>query len=98
MPFLFLIHALKGTMKWKYIPIFLVDMQYWFEGLIGGAHLWFVSIIFLCYLIVPFLQKANKIWCVIVPILIVGGGGVLFEPYIRNGGSLCDSFYNRVYF
>lgn len=98
MPFLFLMHTLQGTMKWKYIPIFLMDAQYWFEGLIGGAHLWFVSIIFLCYLIVPFLQKANKVWDVIVPTLIVGGGTVLFEPYIRNGGSLCDSLYNRVYF
>lgn len=45
MLFLFGIHAYQGTMKLKYIPIYLSNTQYWL-GKIGGGG---APMVYKCY-------------------------------------------------
>ena len=59
--FLTLIHIMRNTMDFKYIFIHLFDLQYYLGGLGGAQHLWFVSIIMICYIVNVHLQYNNKI-------------------------------------
>lgn len=70
MLFLFGIHAYQGTMKLKCVPIYLSNTQYWLGKIGGGAHLWFISIISLCYLVTPLLQKIKKRLMIVILILL----------------------------
>lgn len=72
---IFLIHICQGTMKWIYVPIYLTNTQFWFGGLKGVEHLWFISVIFLCYLITPMLYKVNTNIKFILSILVMAIGG-----------------------
>ena len=70
---LFCIHFYRGTMDWLKVPVYLTNTQYWFGGIGGGQHLWFVSVIFLCYCITPFLgNKCCKLKYLIPAIVICG--------------------------
>lgn len=73
MIFLFFIYSFQGTMNLWYIPIFLTNTQYWFGKIRGGAHLWFISVIFLCYLMIPLLQKVKNKLEVIIPVMVLTG-------------------------
>lgn len=43
----------------KYIFIYLFDLQFVFGGVLGAQHLWFLTVIMICYIITPILYK-NK--------------------------------------
>ena len=73
MIFLFGIYCFQGTMKWVYIPIYLTNTQYWIGQVEGGAHLWFISVIFLCYLMVPLLQKIKNNLIIIILGMVISG-------------------------
>ena len=44
----------------KQITFYLLNIQYFTNPIGGGNHLWFLTVIMLCYAITPFLQKAIK--------------------------------------
>lgn len=44
----------------KQIIFYLLNIQYFTKPIGGGNHLWFLTVIMLCYAITPFLQKAIK--------------------------------------
>lgn len=44
----------------KQIVFYLLNIQYFVNPIGGGNHLWFLTVIMLCYAITPFLQKAIK--------------------------------------
>lgn len=60
MIFLIIIHIVNHTMEYKYIFIYLFDLQYYLGGISGAQHLWFVSVIMLCYIVNIHLQYNNK--------------------------------------
>lgn len=93
MLFLFGIHAYQGTMKLKYIPIYLSNTQYWLGKIGGGAHLWFISVIFLCYLVTPFLQKIKKRLIIVILILIAVGGSLCYLSHVGGMTILYASVY-----
>lgn len=43
----------------KYVLVYLFDLQFIFGGVQGAEHLWFLTIIMICYMITPILYK-NK--------------------------------------
>ena len=47
----------QNNFNFKYILIYLFDLQYFFGGMIGSGHLWFITIIMICYLITILLNK-----------------------------------------
>ncbi len=57
---LFGIHILKGTFEAKFIIIYLFDLQYVLGNITGAAHLWFMTVIMICYIITPSLEKIRK--------------------------------------
>lgn len=93
MLFLFGIHAYQETMKLKYIPIYLSNTQYWLGKIGGGAHLWFISVIFLCYLVTPFLQKIKKRLIIVILILIAVGDGLCYLSHVGGMTILYTSVY-----
>lgn len=56
-----IIHIVNHTMEYKYIFIHLFDLQYFLGGLFGAHHLWFISVIMICYIVNIHLQYNNKI-------------------------------------
>lgn len=57
---IFLNSALTETFQYKYLFIYLFNLQYFFNGITGGGHLWFISVILICYLLVPLLNKYKE--------------------------------------
>lgn len=43
----------------KYIVIYMTNIQYFFDYLFGIGHLWFISIIMICYFLTVVLNKLN---------------------------------------
>ncbi len=43
----------------KYVFVYLFDLQFVFGGVLGAQHLWFLTVIMICYMITPLLYK-NK--------------------------------------
>lgn len=65
--------------KIKYVLIYLFDLQFVFGGVQGAQHLWFLTVIMICYMITPILYqkkekllKHSKIILVIIAALAVG--------------------------
>lgn len=56
---LFVNSAITEVFQFKYLIIYLSNLQYFFGGIKGGGHLWFITVITICYLLVPLLNK-NK--------------------------------------
>lgn len=44
----------------KYLFIYLFDLQFIFGGVLGAQHLWFLTVIMICYFITPILYKNKK--------------------------------------
>lgn len=61
---------IRDFFKAKYIFIYLFDIQYIFGGLNGAEHLWFLTIIIICYLILPLMLRNRKFIKNIKPILL----------------------------
>ena len=59
----------------------------------GGAHLWFISIIFLCYLVTPLLQKIKKRLMSVILILVAAGGGLCYLSHVGGMTILYTSVY-----
>ena len=59
----------------------------------GGAHLWFISVIFLCYLVTPFLQKIKKRLIIVILILIAVGDGLCYLSHVGGMTILYTSVY-----
>lgn len=59
----------------------------------GGAHLWFVSVIFLCYLVTPLLQKIKKWLIIVISMLIVMGDGLCYLSHVGGMTILYTSVY-----
>lgn len=68
---LFIIHFAMGSMNWKSLLVYLLNLQYFFGGLLGAGHLWFISVIFICYFITIFLSKQKNSKRVLIISLIV---------------------------
>ncbi len=65
--------------KIKYVLIYLFDLQFVFGGVQGAQHLWFLTVIMICYMITPILYqkkekllKHSKIIFAIIAVLAVG--------------------------
>ena len=69
--FLSIIHIIDGTMEYKYTVIYLLDLQYYFGSPIGAHHLWFVSVIMICYFINILISKINTVIIMNVKINII---------------------------
>jgi len=93
MIFLFGVHIYQGTMQLKYISIYLTDTQYWLGKIGGGAHLWFVSVVFLCYLITPLLQKFKNKLIFAVTMMILLGYGLCYLTHTGGMTILYTSVY-----
>lgn len=44
----------------KYVFVYLFDLQFIFGGVLGASHLWFLTVIMLCYIITPILYKYKE--------------------------------------
>jgi peptidoglycan/LPS O-acetylase OafA/YrhL len=84
MTFLFGIELLYiKNFQIKYVLIYLFDLQYFCGGVQGAQHLWFMSVIIICYLITPFLVKMkdnNQYKIINIITLIVA----IFTTYINQ--------------
>lgn len=58
---IFLTMAMTNVIDFKYIYIYLFNLQYFLGGTNGLGHLWFISVIFICYLLVPLFNKYKSI-------------------------------------
>lgn len=54
---IFLTMAITDVVDLKYVFIYLFNMQYFLGGINGANHLWFISVIIICYLLVPLFHK-----------------------------------------
>ena len=63
----------KDAFNIKYIFIYMFNVQYFFGSLSGTGHLWFLSIIMICYIILLLLNKKKELIvrnkCLIIIIL-----------------------------
>lgn len=58
MIFLFVVRfILYGTLEWKSYAIYAFNIQGFVAGVTGAGHLWFLTLIMLCYLVTPILDK-----------------------------------------
>ena len=56
-----IIYLMKGIpLNFVGIISYIFDMQGWFGIMNGLEHLWFLSVIMICYFITPFLEKVRK--------------------------------------
>ena len=56
-----IIYLLKGIpLNFVGIISYIFDMQGWFGIMNGLEHLWFLSVIMICYFVTPFLEKIRK--------------------------------------
>ena len=62
-------------------------------GQAGGAHLWFISVIFLCYLITPLLQRYKSKLGIIVLVMILSGYGLCYLSHTGGMTILYTSVY-----
>lgn len=75
----------EHNFKLKYVFIYLFDLQFIFGGVQGAQHLWFLTVIMICYMITPILYKnkekllKNKGWVLIV-IAIFATGFAYIKP------------------
>ena len=59
---LFIINFARNDLKSMSILIYLLNMQYYLGYTTGGEHLWFLTIIMICYFLIPLLKHIeNKI-------------------------------------
>ena len=66
------INSISTDILIKYILIYMANIQYFFDYLFGIGHLWFISIIMICYFLTVILNKMNyKIICYGSLILLV---------------------------
>ena len=54
---LFTIQYICGIFELKFVPIYIFNLQYFLGSTNGAGHLWFLTIILLCYFITPILIK-----------------------------------------
>lgn len=82
--------------SWRQIFIFLSNTQYWFQVIPGGAHLWFISIIFLCYLFLPLISliPCKSLHFASLILLVLTGG---FLCYYYDDGVGRGLFYVVVF-
>lgn len=66
----FIVYAFEGTFKWKYVWIHLLDLQSFFGTGVGLTHLWFVTVIMICYLLTPILIACKKHMRMEIPLCI----------------------------
>ena len=52
--------GMEGEISIKYIVITMLNLQGFFGTTLGLSHLWFLSVIMICYLITPILQKLRN--------------------------------------
>lgn len=51
---------IKKVFNIKYLIIYLFDVQYIFGGVNGAEHLWFLTIIMICYILLPIIIKHKE--------------------------------------
>ncbi len=72
---LFLINFIKKDLELWLIPAYLFNVQYFFGYTTGGGHLWFLTIIMICYFFLPILKKIEtkiNLNYILVILLILG--------------------------
>lgn len=57
---LFGIKIYQGNFEWKTVLVYLFNLQYFLGTTQGAAHLWFMSVLTISYLITPILEKINE--------------------------------------
>ncbi len=80
MIFIFGLEIFRGhNFQIKSVFIYLFDLQFIFGGVLGAQHLWFLTVIMLCYMLTPILYrnkekllKNHKIILFIIAVLAVG--------------------------
>ncbi len=80
MIFIFELEIFRGhNFQIKSVFIYLFDLQFIFGGVLGAQHLWFLTVIMLCYMLTPILYrnkekllKNHKIILFIIAVLAVG--------------------------
>lgn len=72
--FVFAIYIYQGIFKIRYAFIGMLNLQYFFESGIGLGHLWFITVIVICYFITPILFKyKNHIKNLLLDLIILIG-------------------------
>ena len=79
---LIVINKLDLVVSVKTMAIYLSCTQYFLGSVKGAAHLWFISIIMICYLFTPLLSciKKNKLKYLIIVLLFLG----CFFSYVNS--------------
>lgn len=57
---LFIINYMNGNFEIKQVLIYSLNLQYYLGYAIGGEHLWFLTIMAICYFFLLFLKKLKK--------------------------------------
>lgn len=55
------INITTGTINILQTIPYLFNMQYFYGGIQGGGHLWFISVIMICYLLLPIMNKYKNV-------------------------------------
>ncbi len=71
MIFLFAINYINNDFSFKYIFIYFFNLQYYLGYVTGGEHLWFLTILMLCYLLIIVLKKIEDRKLVIFNIILL---------------------------
>ena len=71
----------QNNFNFKYILIYLFDAQYFFGGTVGSGHLWFVTIIMICYLITLLLNKYKKLFSKKIFLFILVASAIIISIY-----------------
>lgn len=89
---------LTGIFDYKSILNYLLNIQYFTSSMRGAGHLWFISVIMVCYLLVPILNKfktiiINKKSSILITVMFVSFVAGLFSKTIGLLGFYILTFY-----
>ena len=73
--FLFTVNIINNDFSLLSIPIYFFNLQYYLGYTTGGGHLWFLTVIMICYIFFPLFQKIEKkisIFYILILILVLG--------------------------
>lgn len=72
-----LVHTIWGYFNAKYVFAYFLNIQGFTGGLVGASQLWFLTLIMICYLLTPLLQRIksklikNRIVIILIGVLLV---------------------------
>lgn len=86
---LFIVTIINHTFDFKYLFIYLFDIQWFFGSINGAAHLWFLTLIFICYITMIFVKKIENKFSIEKILLVLFVVGIFSAFVVQKISLLC---------